>query len=673
MKKTLLTIFSFVLLSSFVLGQSFSDNFESYSVGDYLGASAPEWTTWSGVTGTAEDVRITDAEASSGTKSIYFAGAAGGGPQDVVLFYGGDKLTTGFLNTKMNLLVETGAYFNYQAEEAIGVTWAMNAFFEGGGNGRITGSGNATILTFQYPQGEWFDFEMDINFDANKWQLSVNGVCVGSFANPDNSIASIDLFPLAGNSFYVDDFSYEYSAVSPEIMEDISTRLSVSRENGIAGTEIELGGSVTNEGSSDVTAIEIEVVVGSDVIPYSQDGFTLAQGETLDFVIDEAFILPEGFTTLDMNIKSVNGGDFEDEDLCNNSASLLLFGTVPSDHKKVIVEEATGTWCGWCPRGTVWMDRMTNRYPDHFIGIAVHNGDPMQDADYNSGLGASAFPGAVVNRNGFIDPSSIEAPFLTQVQEPSLAILENGALWDETTRELTISLVVTALDEISTTHKVNVALTEDNVSGTGNGWGQVNYYSNSQDLIGDDGVNWRDLPATVPGSDIEYDHVARAILAPFSGLGKSFETALSGDDQHVLNFTYTVPADFDEENMHIVTMLINPNGTINTGEGTTIMEAVDNGFSLVSSTHSIELGNATSVYPNPMSNYTTVDINLVERTDVNINIVDMSGKLLLQKTYEGRNGFFRTNVNTSDLPTGNYIMKINTKDFYTTKKISVIR
>jgi hypothetical protein len=673
MKKTLLSIFSFVLLSSLAFGQSFADNFESYGVGDYLGASAPEWTTWSGVTGTAEDVRITDAEAASGSKSIYFAGAAGGGPQDVVLFYGGDKLTTGFLNTKMNLLVETGAYFNYQAEETIGTTWAMNAFFEAGGNGRITGSGNATILTFQYPQGEWFDFEMDINFDANKWQLSVNGVCVGSFANPDNSIASIDLFPLAGNSFYVDDFEYEYSAVSPPIVEDISTKLNVSRENGIAGAEIEITGSVTNEGSSDVTAIEIEVVVGSDVLPYSQDGFTLAQGETLEFVIDDAFMLPEGFTNLDMNIVSVNGGDFADEDLCNNSASLLLFGTVPADHKKVIVEEATGTWCGWCPRGTVWMDRMTNRYPDHFIGIAVHNGDPMQDADYNSGLGASAFPGAVVNRNGFVDPASIEAPFLTDVKEPSLAIMENGALWDETTRELTISLVVTSLDEISTNHKINIALTEDNVSGTGNGWGQVNYYSNSQDLIDDNGVNWRDLPATVPGSDIEYDHVARAILAPFDGLSKSFKDVLAADDQEVFNFTYTVPAGFDEENMHIVTMLINPNGTINTGEGTTIMEAVENGFSLVSSTHSIELGNATSVYPNPMSQYTTVDINLVERSDVNINIVDMSGKLLMQKTYEGRNGFFRTNVNISDLPTGNYIMKINTKDFYTTKKISVIR
>ena len=83
--------------------------------------------------------------------------------------------------------------------------------------------------------------------------------------------------------------------------------------------------------------------------------------------------------------------------------------------------------------------------------------------------------------------------------------------------------------------------------------------------------------------------------------------------------------------MHIVTMLINPNRTINTGESTTIMEAVDNGFVLVLSNHSVELNNATSVYPNPMREYTTVDINLVKSTDVTITIADIAGQTVMQK------------------------------------------
>ena len=412
-------------MGAMAFGQSFSDDFESYGVGDYLGASSPQWTTWSGATGTAEDVRITDETAASGNNSIKFVStASSGGPQDVVLFYGGQKLTTGFLNTKMNLLVETGAYFNYQGEVTIGQTWSMNAFFEANGMGRITGSGNATILTFEYPYGEWFDFEMDINFDANKWQLKVNGVCVGSFENPDNSIASIDIYPVQGNSFYVDDFSYQYSEVSPEILEDVSSNLTATRENGLVGTEIEIGGSIKNEGSTEVTSFEIEVLAGQDVIPYSESGLNLAKGDSYDFVVSDMFEITEGFTNVEMTIKSINEGNFNDEDVCNNEAKLLLFGTVPAENKKVIVEEATGTWCGWCPRGTVWMDRMANRYPDHFIGIAVHNGDPMTDQEYDDGLNASAFPNAVVNRNNFIDPGVIEPPFLTYIQEPSIASME---------------------------------------------------------------------------------------------------------------------------------------------------------------------------------------------------------------------------------------------------------
>lgn len=676
MKKTILLIFSFVFLCSMAIGQSFADDFESYAVGDYLGASSAAWTTWGGTTGTAEDVRITDEQANSGNNSIKFAStAANGGPQDVVLFYGGQKLTSGFLNTKMNMLVETGAYFNYQGEVAIGTTWSMNAFFEANGVGRITGANNATILQFNYPYGEWFDWEMDINFDANKWQLKVNGVCVGSFSNPNNSIASIDIYPVQGNSFFIDDFAYDYYEVSPEILADASTELRATYDSGIAGSEIELRGSITNGGTTEINSFDIDVMVGSEVIPFTQDGLTLGNGESYDFVIDDAFILPSGFTQLELFVKSINEGNYVDEDICNDESKLLLFGTIPSDHKKVIVEEATGTWCGWCPRGTVWMDRMNNKYPDHFIGIAVHNGDPMADADYDDGLNASGFPNAVVNRQGFVDPSDIEPPFLTNIKETSAAILENGALWDETTRELTMSLVVTSLEDINTNFKVNIALTEDGVSGTGSSWGQANYYSGSQDLIDDNGMNWRDLPTTVPAADMIYDHVARAILAPFAGMDDSFKEDLAIDGQKVFNFTYTVPADFNEDNMHIVTMLINPNGTINTGESTTIAKAVDNGFVMAepTSTHSVELNNATSVYPNPMNEYTTVDINLVERTDVRIEILDFSGKSSFLKTYEGRNGFFRANVNTSNLPAGTYIMKIGTNDFFTTKTISVAR
>jgi len=672
MKKRLLFLFTLVMSSAYLSGQVFSDDFESYSVGDFLGVASGEWTTWSGNVGSSEDVRITDEKANSGDKSIKFSSiASSGGPQDVVLFYGGLKLTSGFLNSKMSMLVETGAYFNYQAETTIGTTWAMNAYFEEGGVGRITSSGNEPILQFSYPMNEWFEFEMDINFDANKWQLKVNGVCVGSFSNADNSIASIDIFPLQGNSFFIDDFAYEYRLESPEITEDASATLISPRTNGIAGDNMDITGVISNNGTTVVNSVDVEVEVNGSVTPSTLSGLDLAKGESVDFSLGEV-ILPAGNASVSVRISNVNEGAFLDQDLCNDEFAVELFGVDPSPNKKVVVEEATGTWCGFCPRGTVWMKRMENRYPDHFIGIAVHNDDPMVHPEYDNDLNAPGYPNALVNRGGFIDPSAIETPLLQEVTVPSVAILRNGASWEEDSRELRISLDVTAKEVLSDGYKVNIVVTEDGVTGTSSGYGQRNYFSGATDLIGDDGVNWRDLPSTVPAADMVYDHVARAILAPFTGLANSFEQGLQIDETQIFNFTYTVPEDFDLENMHIVSMLIEPDGTINTGESVTIEEAEANGYNQVLSTHSVALDNAVSIYPNPMNDFTTVDINLVKQADVQIEVLDLSGRITMQQTFPQRNGLFRTHVETAHLPVGTYIMKINTGDQYSTKRISVV-
>ncbi len=674
MKRTLLLGLSMLFMASLAIGQSFADDFDSYTAGDYLAASNSEWTTWGGTTGTSEDVQISDEKAFSGSNSIKFVAVGSGGPQDVVKYFTGSKLTSGVLQTNMQLLVETSAYFNYQAEMTIGTTWAMNAFFEADGKGRITGSGNGDILTFDYPTGEWFDWKMVINFDANKWQLEVNGTCVGSFENPDNSIASMDIYPVAGNSFFIDDFGYEYSSEAPEIVNDAIVVVRTPEASALAGKESPITGELKNGGQTVIESFILEASLGGNVTPIEMTGLTLAQGESMMFDISEAYAIPAGDSEVSVNIVSINGGAFEDEDLCNDRSAISFFGLVPADHKRVIVEEATGTWCGWCPRGTVALDRFSARYPDRYIGVAVHNGDPMTNADYDNDLGAPGYPNALVNRGDFLDPGQTEAPFIEAVLQSSAAMIVQGAEWDADTRELKMSMGVTALEAITTNHKVNIVLTEDGLAGTDATWAQANYYSGGTDLIDINGVNWNTLPDPVPAADMVYDHVARAILAPFTGLENSFSDDLAIGEEKVFNFFYTVPEDFNIEKMHIVSMLINPDGTINTGEGDTVMEDIENGFvEGTTATYDTELNNAINVFPNPTSDFTNVRINLSERSDVILQVVDMTGKAVMNKTYENQNGLFSVMVETNTLSAGNYVIKINVGDKYTTKKISVVK
>ena len=90
MKKPLLVLI-FGLVSQLGVAQTFSDDFESYNVGDYIGVESTEWTTWSGTVGGNEDAPVVEDNAHSGSNSTYYSSTSGtGGPQDVILPFNGE-------------------------------------------------------------------------------------------------------------------------------------------------------------------------------------------------------------------------------------------------------------------------------------------------------------------------------------------------------------------------------------------------------------------------------------------------------------------------------------------------------------------------------------------------------------------------------------------------------
>ena len=83
----------------------------------------------------------------------------------------------------------------------------------------------------------------------------------------------------------------------------------------------------------------------------------------------------EGMQPITFRITKVNGEANEDD----NPATVYTVAYLTEYPKhKPLMEEYTGTWCGWCPRGMVAMEAMTEIYGDDFVGVAWHNSDPMQ-------------------------------------------------------------------------------------------------------------------------------------------------------------------------------------------------------------------------------------------------------------------------------------------------------
>ncbi|MSP69720.1 MAG: hypothetical protein EXR20_05555, partial [Bacteroidetes bacterium] len=82
MKKIYFLISTALFSSALFAQSSFSDNFESYNVGAYLGPQ-PQWTTWSGASSTTEDTQVNNTmnNTPAGAKSVHYVSTlANGGP-----------------------------------------------------------------------------------------------------------------------------------------------------------------------------------------------------------------------------------------------------------------------------------------------------------------------------------------------------------------------------------------------------------------------------------------------------------------------------------------------------------------------------------------------------------------------------------------------------------------
>lgn len=184
--------------------QTFRDDFEGYKVGDYLGDVSSDWTTWNNAPGTSEDIQIVDNEAYSGTQSIYYDSPFGNGPQDIVLPFGGVHNTGKFRFTSMFKIPKgNAAYFNFQGGSSVGMSWAMDFYFYDNGTWGVS------KLSGSYPQDQWFEVKIEIDFASNKWDVYIDGVFQGTFSSGVNAVSFLDIFGVDPNSsFWVDDVTY---------------------------------------------------------------------------------------------------------------------------------------------------------------------------------------------------------------------------------------------------------------------------------------------------------------------------------------------------------------------------------------------------------------------------------------------------------------------------------
>ena len=206
--------------------------------------------------------------------------------------------------------------------------------------------------------------------------------------------------------------------------------------------------------------------------------------QTTSFIITGTSPAQAGRYDVEFTVKKVNGEEYAGE----AKGVGVLKNLSRLTQRNTVIEEFTGTGCGWCPRGWVGMEYMKEKYPDNFIGIAFHkynNTDPMYYANYPY-LGLSGAPGCVIDRKGEADPYygfnygviayGIEDDFLELNSQPAEVEARLTAQWNENETAVVFNTDVEFLVATNPVSLVYV-LTADSLTGAATSWKQTNYYA----------------------------------------------------------------------------------------------------------------------------------------------------------------------------------------------------
>lgn len=188
-----------------------------------------------------------------------------------------------------------------------------------------------------------------------------------------------------------------------------------------------------------------------------------------------------GKSTKTLNITKVNGNENANAEM---GTDFILYTLPELVDRNVVVEEFTGTGCGWCPRGLVGMEKLRQTFGDRFVGIGIHqyNGSDAMYIATNAyaNLGFSGAPSCRIDRGAEIDPyygsnEDICIDFAKEMNIPATAKVNVSATIDEELKTVNAKAEVEALLDDSN-YKLEFVVIGDGLTGTGSAWNQANYY-----------------------------------------------------------------------------------------------------------------------------------------------------------------------------------------------------
>ncbi len=331
------------------------------------------------------------------------------------------------------------------------------------------------------------------------------------------------------------------------------------------GKEFSYTLDVLNFSTQPVNSLGVSSTFGGETpITYSEDLATpLAPGQRTSLTLNASCSEENATLPITVSIPTVNGKE-NLWSMTPATASIICSNLISP--RTIVIEEATGTQCSWCPAGYVAMEMMRENHPENYIGIAVHNytGDPMACVSYEPWVTRhiNGFPNATINRSPQVgtfspQPTACEARYNELVGVLNLRFVMEAEYTDDTkTKARIATYLVLGTDEENLNYGIALVETEDNVGP----YIQANGYAGGSrgEMYG-----WEKKESYV--STI-YNDVARAI---YNWQGKEGSVPREVKSRTIYTYEETVPlqTQLDKHgDMHLIALLIDRStGEIVTG------------------------------------------------------------------------------------------------------------
>lgn len=322
----------------------------------------------------------------------------------------------------------------------------------------------------------------------------------------------VSLAPWVGKSVYVafvnnstncnilalDDisvYSYEHSFVFNNTTPEAITAPGV----------VHVTGEIKSSGFMPVEGYKLEL---------TYDGKTTVIDRTADVVAADSMAVVEFDVDIDVALDATSDYSLSISSL-GGADVMILDGSITCFQRTVLIEEGTGTWCMWCPRGAYGLELMHEKYGDAIVDVAVHGSDEMMNMPYYVGAlpyFTIGFPGCVLDRKMEL----IGDPYYDVDSLYNIARVQ-GAIGKVATTARLVSaqeLLVDATVEFGKTiaegeYSLSYIIVEDSVTG----YEQSNAFGGGTLEMG----GYEDLPDPIPAGEYFFANVGRKVYPSFKG------------------------------------------------------------------------------------------------------------------------------------------------------------